>query len=378
MFLALALSVLPGAARAHGGAYLGGEDLQTHDLWQAWTFDPLMIGLIAFVLWVYARGALRRRGAALQVTGWRHGVFVLGVGLIGVALLSPIDPMAERLFLMHQVQHMLLRVTAPLLILLAAPQGVMMAGLPRILRKWGIAAMARSPSWRWLGRACTRPVAAFVIFTASLYLWQIPALHQAALLNDALHYLMHVTMLAAGLLFFWVILDARDAPKGISYGQREVMLVGAILSDIALGSATTLKITVWYPAYDLHGRLFDILPMTDETTGGFLIWSPSSMMFLAAILIVMSRWNRAEVRHWDRRMTQGTGAWGGSNSAALAWPETAEELWMMVEEPNRRVGRALGLAAFAIFALVVGITVTISAVDHPPAYAAHGPVPQVH
>ena len=77
-------------------------------------------------------------------------------------------------------------------------------------------------------------------FLAALYVWEVPAYHDAALLNDNIHDTMHVTMLIAGLLFWWR--DFRHtAPRagGPSYGTRLMMLWIVILSNIGLGAYTT-------------------------------------------------------------------------------------------------------------------------------------------
>ena len=103
---------------------------------------------------------------------------------------------------------------------------------------------------------------------------------------------MHVTMLIAGLIFWWRIFDLRPAPAGWRNGTRLTMLLFVMLSNIGLGAFTTLKSVLLYPAYDIVGRLFDISPLTDEMTGGFMIWMPSSMMSVLAVLIVIHRWGR--------------------------------------------------------------------------------------
>src|SRR3546814_7633958 len=87
-------------------------------------------------------------------------------------------------------------------------------------------------------------------FIASLYAWEVPSWHNAALLNDGIHYLMHVTMLVAGLFFWWLVLDRRPPPQGLRHGVRLMMLWLAILSNIILGGYTALKHDVLYTAYD--------------------------------------------------------------------------------------------------------------------------------
>lgn len=134
------------------------------------------------------------------------------------------------------------------------------------------------------------------------------------------------------------------------------MLAAAGLSQIAIGALTTLKGSIYYPAYDMVGRLWHIAPLTDEATGGFLIWAPTCMMYLLAVFVVVHRWNGAEERFWRRE-----GMRRRSNSMALMMPETAEELWLAVAAQNRRIGLSLGaipiLLVLSVFALVETVRV---------------------
>ncbi len=353
--LAGAMTTIATMARAHVGEHPGEKTLsEGAALLREWSLDPLIWGLAGLFLWLFIRGVMRRARQGNPVHVGRVIAYVGGVLLTWAALVSPLDYMAEHLFWMHQVQHMILHLLGPLVILAATPQGVIYAGMPRRLRRWTIAPLARSRNMRWLGHLITRPWMATLLFVLTLYIWQIPTLHDAALLNNALHYFMHATMLLSGVLFFWVVFEQRDPPKAPAHGVRQIMLIASVIAEIALGAVTTMKTVVLYPAYDEVGRLFDMTPISDEIAGGFLIWSPACMMFLVAMLLVVNNWNRTEVRRMGRQ-----GSVLRSNSAALLNPETAEELWMIVRPRNRRMGLSLTAVAFTMFALSMGAALTV-------------------
>lgn len=344
VFAAL-LALLPSFALAHGDEPEGAQVW-----WQNWSFDAEIWALAILFLWLFVRGARRSTARARPVPLWRGALYVAGVALIWAALETPLDYLAEHLFWMHQVQHMILHLAGPLLVLAAAPQAVVFSGMPRGMRRWTILPLALSPGARGLGRFLITPAVATTLYILTLVVWEIPAWHDAALLNDALHYVMHMSMLLAGVLFFWVLFDLRDPPKGVNYGVRLVMLVAAGVTAIVVGSITTFKPVELYPAYDVVGRLFDWQALPDEATGGFLIWVPSAMMLLLAMLMVVTRWNGSEDRQWTRHRAF------GSNSAALLIPETAEELWMLVETRNMRLGLGLGAVSITMFLMVMGVT----------------------
>ena len=240
-----------------------------------------------------------------------------------------------------------------MLIVLAHPGPVLRAGLPRETRR-GLWRLGRHPAGQFAARVLTRLDVSFVLLIAALYLWQVPALHNAAVSRPPLALLAHLGMVLAGLNFFAVVLDRRDAPKGATQSLRLLALVGVILSNILIGSLTTMKEMVLYPAYDISGRLWNFTPMVDESAGGYTIWVPSSFVIIAAIVLVFNGWNAAEVRRWNARHS-----WSGSNAVALEFPETAHELRLKVAEPNRRMGRTLALVSAAMFATVMITGATI-------------------
>lgn len=348
-FLAAAvlLTASAGKALAHGG-----EGLTDTTAWSAWRLTPDMVILTLLLALIYAAGMMRRTNAVQRVSPWRHVAFYGGLAVVFLALQSPIDPIAERLFSMHQIQHLLLRMVGPMLIALSAPQGILIAGLPRPMRRGILAPLVSNRPLRVFFRVITRPAAALAIFIAALYFWQIPRYHNIALLDPLVHYAMHVTMLAAGLLFWWLMFDRRPPPSGLRYGVRLIMLLLTILSNILIGASTTLKSVVLYDAYDVQGRLFGSTPLADELIGGYVMWVPNSMMSIIAILIVLNMLARHEVR-LDVQRT----AWSSSNSAALLYPTTAAGLVAQARPKNRAAAIGFAILAFAIFSTIMSVGV---------------------
>ena len=324
------------------------DSVSASTVWSTWDLTPDIVVPTILVLATYAAGLLGRPGA-FEAKPWRHAAFFWGVSATFLSLASPLDAFADHLFFMHQIQHMLLREIGPMLIALSQPQGVLIAGLPSWLRRNGLAPVLASRVTRSIFGLLTRPVVVTPLFVASLYLWQWPPLHNLAITNEGVHYAMHLSMLAAGLLFFWRVFDHRPAPKGTRFGARLMMLWLAVLSNIPIGAYTTFKSRELYPAYDVVGRLFPISPMTDERLGGFIMWVPSSMMMLLAVVVVAHAWAANEEKVDDRRIAvAGTAAGlpGGPTTAAL----------MAGQRPKNRA-LALGLGAFV--GLILAATLTI-------------------
>lgn len=358
-----------------GGAAFADDSARLTDAtaWKAWDFTPDIVIATALVVAIYVAGMLRRRDAATPVPMSRHALFFGGVAAVFISLQSPIDAIADRLFLVHQIQHLLLRMVGPMLLALSWPEGLLTAGLPRGVRRTVLAPIASNGAVRTVFAVLGQPLVATILFIAALYVWQVPAYQDYALLHEGVHYVMHVTMLAAGLLFWWRIFDrrppksvldfdddnqpwwrslGRSSPHGLRYGVRLMMLWIVTLSNILLGAATALKSVELYPAYDIAGRLFGFSPVTDEQIGGFIIWMPSSMMCIIAVLLVLSMLAENERRLAARRRAQ-----PNSNFAALLVPTTGAELVALARPKNRSM--ALGFSAFVLSVFTVVLLIGV-------------------
>ncbi len=338
------LALPPAVAWAHGA---GGAD----EDWNVWALTPDIVIPTLLVVAVYVAGMVRRSGVTSGIRRWRHVAFLSGVAAVFLALESPVDGLADHLFSVHQIQHLLLRMIGPMLIALAAPQATLIAGLPSGIRRTVLGPLLAGRVVRGIFAPLTNPVVITALFIGALYVWELPRFHNAAILDDGIHYTMHITMLAAGLVFWWRVFDMRPAPKGTAYGTRLMMLWIVTLSNIALGAYTTLKTTLLYPAYDVAGRLFHVPPLVDESVGGFIIWVPGSMMCLVAIIVVVNLWGRHETRMdavREKLVSAGAGA---------AYPTTGAALVEGARLKNRTL--AVGFAAFALVMFAAAIMTAV-------------------
>ena len=244
---AMAASAAPGAALAHA------EDQAAAVPWTAWNITPDILAAIVIVAALYAAGLWKERRRERGAPRWRHWAFFGGLAAVFVALQSPLDALADRLFFVHQVQHLLLQTVGPMLLMLAAPQGLLVAGMPAALQRHALGPVMSRRAVRGVFGFLARPWIAAFLLVASLYGWHWPPYHDLAVLNDAVHYLMHFTLLAAGLLFYWCVLDPRPNPLGATYGTRWNILLFTMTAGMLLGASIALKSTVFYTAYDHIG-----------------------------------------------------------------------------------------------------------------------------
>lgn len=255
----------------------------------AWSFEPTVwLGLL-LVGMIYVTGLrdLARRGRLWRVVGRRHvAYFALGLLAVLLALESPIDTFSTRLFAVHMVQHLLLLMIAPPLLLLGKPIPVLLVGLPRGLVRAVVRAHAGTPWFRRLTHYLTSPFVAWPLYVATIWTWHVPGLYDAALLNQGLHLLEHLCFLGAGLLFSWVIVEPWPGPPRLHHGLRFLYVVSAVLPNTALGALFTFSGTPWYHVYAVEPRLWRISVLDDQRMGGLLMWLPGDMMYVLVATIL--------------------------------------------------------------------------------------------
>ena len=284
----VALLAASPVAFAHGGIDEGQNPLT------AWNVNPLPTLLLLLAANLYLTGLSRWERPSHPVRMWQRVSFFTGLLFLFIALQSPMDALAEHMFSFHQLQHLLLRMFGPLLVLLGAPLTPMLRGLPSWALKGVVRPIVRDPRVRRAYEILTNPVFTTALFLSVLFLWQVPAAHNAALRNAALHEFMHFTMLLSGFLFWWLIVDPKPHRSRLHYGLRILYLGLIIIPNTMLGAAITFTGHVLYSAYSEVEQPFNISLLTDQQIGGVILWVLGDMMSVIVAAIVMIMWFQRE------------------------------------------------------------------------------------
>ncbi|MCX8048559.1 MAG: cytochrome c oxidase assembly protein [Methylohalobius sp.] len=285
--LALLGWLLPILAGAHGAFQ------EKDNFWFAWQFTPsLAIPLILITL-VYLRGWQKRKRQRKPFSALKAGSFLSGVSCFVLALQSPIEPLSEHFLFVHQLEHMLLRVFGPLLIILAMPVPVLLAGLPSQLRHKVFAPLIRHRITKTLYRFFSQPLIASVLFVGTMIFWQIPSVHDASVKNEFVHDLMHFSMIVTSFFFWWLIADPRGSHARLSYALRLVILWAVTVPEALAGAYITLAKSPLYRVYDaLNGR-FSLDRLLDQQLGGILMWN-DAMIGVIGMAVVFLLWIQEE------------------------------------------------------------------------------------
>lgn len=276
---------------------LSGGDVAT-----AWSLDPFALLALAFA-WLYIRGLRRWRKRSRTHSRWQTVSFLTGVALIVVALASPIDALADQYFFMHQVQHLLLRMIAPVLIMLGAPLTPILRGLPDSTRDGVVRPLVSSPRPRKFYKLLNHPVLVPSAFMATLLVWQIPGPHNLSVENIWVHYLMHGSMFGTAMLFWWLIIDPKPRRSILHYGIRVLILGLIVIPNTALSAPITLSSNIIYDVYTQSVSGWNITPKVDQVTGGIIMWLLIDMMSVVGAGIVFIMWYQRDLAEDKERNT---------------------------------------------------------------------------
>lgn len=289
----LAICLVPDRALAHGFALIG-----PHDLWAAWTVDPWIVVPLLAVHWLYGRGVARmwrRAGAGRGVSRMRVAAFLGGEAALVLAFVWPFDMLGETLFAAHMVQHMLLSVVAPPLLILGMPLSPVLWALPRHWRPKA-AAVLRVPGLTHPLAILTRPSVAAMLQVVALWGWHAPGAFEAARFDDTVHAIEHASFLGTGLLFWWALIHSgRCGPMGHALAAFWTLVT--VITGGLLGALITFAPNQLYASYGDAAALWGMSALDDQQLAGLIMWVPAGLTHLAAGVLLVGSWLRALERN---------------------------------------------------------------------------------
>jgi cytochrome c oxidase assembly factor CtaG len=253
-----------------------------------WPVEWPLVAIVDAAL-LYALGG---RGAA-RPSRWRSASFYLGLATLVLAIDSPVDAYAESLFFVHMLQHVLLLLVAPPLILLGRPWPRMTRAFPLTVRR-PLARTVLAGETLSLGRraaiAVSAPLPAFALFNGALLVWHVPYLYDLTLRSTVVHDLEHAMFFATGLLF-WAHLTPPGARRRLSDAGRVAYGLGAIIVGWALAVVLGFASHPLYGAYAaLAHRPLGISALADQQIAAGIMWVPASIPLTIAVLAAAYRW----------------------------------------------------------------------------------------
>ena len=250
--------------------------------WRHWHNEPWLVGGLIVLGWVYAILTGPLRGKLDQVAPFpqrKAALFFSSLVVFYLAVGSPLDQIGERFLLTaHMVQHQLLIYPAAVLLLLGLPE-------------WLVRPLTGPAAPRGLLWLFTRPVVCGVVFVATISVWHIPALYDAALQHKVVHVAEHLMFFGAALFYWWPLLSpSREFPPA-SHAGRMIYLFLVAVGMTPLFAFVTFSSDILYPTYEFAPRLIDgFSPAEDQLLAGAWMKIGGMIVALTAFGIVFYRW----------------------------------------------------------------------------------------
>jgi putative membrane protein len=257
---------------------------------ESWEFPIGLTLAFVFPTLVYLRGWLRLRSSVPNlIPAWRLTSFVVGLFLIWVAVGSPLAAFDEESLTVHMMQHLLLMTVAPPLIWLGSPLMPLLHGLPRALVQRILGPVLRRSEIQRLGRAVAQPAFCWFAAAAALVGWHVPAAFTLALQSEAWHIVEHASFLAAGLLFWWPVVQPwPSAPAAPRWSMLLYLFLATVPCDILSGFLVFSE-RVAYPVYFSTSRQLSLSVLTDQQCAGALMWTSVTLIYLVPAAILAMR-----------------------------------------------------------------------------------------
>jgi putative membrane protein len=254
-----------------------------------WSLEPVPVlaALTAIVLYVAGRRGEAASGSAQR---WRaqDTYFTLGLAAVLIALVSPIATYDVQTQWDHMLQHVLLLIVAPPLLLLGDCFGTARRGV--VALRGAQAPVILGPIDGLARRLHTGRRMAFIVFLAfsvNLLVWHLPALYDATLSNDVLHDLEHTLFFGTGLLFWDQVIRPTTARR-VGLGGRAALALSGMLVSWALA------VVIGYAAHPLYAypvtASSGLSGLADQQIAAGIMWVPGGAPFIIALICLGIAW----------------------------------------------------------------------------------------
>jgi putative membrane protein len=253
--------------------------------------DVLLVTALLEGVYLWALARLRPQGiqgGEPAISRRQIAWYTAGVATLFVAAAWPMHDLAESYLLsVHMVQHLLISLVVPPMLLLGLP--------PWLLRK----IIAPAPL-RWAARHLTRPFVALVLFNFVIVVTHWPVLVDMMLRHHALHFAGHAALFGSATLMWWPVVDPLPETPGLSHPGKMLYLFLQSIVPTVPASFLTFGSTPLYPFYAEAPRIWGLSALTDQTVAGLIMKLAGGFILWTVIAVVFFRWyGEEQATGWD-------------------------------------------------------------------------------
>ena len=245
--------------------------------WLAWSIHPSTVIGLAALAGLYLWRA-RQSTAEQSVSTSRKISFFASLLVVFGSLNGPLHDLSDTyLFSAHMIQHLLLTMLFPPLIIFGVPGWM----LRPLLRNRMIFAVARF---------LTKPLICFTIFNLVIAGWHLPVFYNAAMANHNIHILEHLMFMSAAVLMWWPVTSQLPELPRLSYPGQMLYCFLMIIPMSIVAVYISMAEQVLYPAYSAAPRITSLSPLDDQLLGGLIMWVPGGMIFMIIMTVIFFKW----------------------------------------------------------------------------------------
>jgi putative membrane protein/putative copper resistance protein D len=267
-----------------------------------WSADPFFLVACLLGLALYGWGVVRltRRGDKWPVG--RTVAYVAGVLSVALMMCTGLNEYGMVMFSVHMVQHMVISMLSPILILLGAPITLALRALPPAARghKGPRELLLMLLHSRYM-KIVTHPVFTIPLFIASLYALYFTPLFDFLMGSTTGHVAMMVHFLAVGLVFFWPIMGVDPGPNRPGYLMRMLELFAGMPFHAFFGIALMMASTPMVETFRDPPASLGIDALSDQNAAGGIAWAFSEIPSVLVLIALMFQWYASDQRQAKRK-----------------------------------------------------------------------------
>lgn len=239
-----------------------------------------VVGLVAFgalYWWRASQGELE--GQQGSPTAIQRVSFFSALVILFLSLNGPLHDLSDYyLFSAHMVQHLILTLIVPPLMIYGTPG-------------WMLKPLIRNQRVYRLARANTSAVACFAWFNIVLAFWHLPPIYNMALKYHPIHVVQHLMFIASSVLMWWPLMSPLPELPRLSYPAQMLYCFLMVIPMAIISIYIALSDTLLYPAYAVAPRILGVTPLDDQQYGGLIMWIPGALFFYGVMTVVFFKWS---------------------------------------------------------------------------------------
>ncbi len=208
----------------------------------------------------------------------QRAAFFSALALIFLTLNGPLHDLSDYfLFSAHMIQHLILTLVVPPLLLGGTPG-------------WMLRPLLRVPALRAIAVRLTGPFFAFLGFNVVLAVWHLPPMYNSALEYHAVHILQHLMFITTAVLMWWPLMSRMPELPRLAFPGQMLFCFLMVIPMSVVSIYIVMADALLYPAYATAPRIFSITPLQDQQYGGLIMWIPGGLFFYGVMTVVFFKW----------------------------------------------------------------------------------------